>query len=240
MPPVDLHKLAPSDLPESIARQFRELDGTVGRVALIFPVRVWANWDGHNLERLSDVMKDVVLPNGHVASASGHTSLFAAMLRSIAHDGPISTVAAIIGVVLMVVLLFRNARSSALVLLSLAVGVVWMGGAAALLHMKLNFLNFVALPITFGIGVDYAVNVFARIADEPPERHAIALAETGSAVALCSSTTIIGYSSLLIASNGALVSFGKLADLGEAGCLLAALLLVPAVARRRMSAAAKC
>jgi predicted RND superfamily exporter protein len=130
-------------------------------------------------------------------------------------------------------LLFRNLRSSALVLISLAVGVLWMGGAGALMHIKLNFLNFVALPITFGIGVDYAVNIFARLASEPPDRRARALAETGSAVALCSSTTIIGYSSLLIASNGALVSFGKLANLGELGCLLAAILLVPAVARRK-------
>jgi predicted RND superfamily exporter protein len=232
MPPDDVHRLLPADLPEAIARRFRETDGTVGRVALLFPVRVWANWDGHNLIRLADVTKNVTLPSGHVASAAGHTSLFAAMLRSIAHDGPIATLAAMIGVVVMVVLLFRNVRSSAMVLLSLGVGVVWMGGAGALLHMKLNFLNFVALPITFGIGVDYAVNVFARIADEPPERHARALAETGSAVTLCSSTTIIGYSSLLIASNGALVSFGKLANFGEIGCLLAALLLVPAVSAR--------
>jgi predicted RND superfamily exporter protein len=154
------------------------------------------------------------------------------MLRSIAHDGPIATLAAMIGVSLMVLLLFRNLRSAAMVLLSLGVGVLWMGGMGALLHMKLNFLNFVALPITFGIGVDYAVNIFARIANEPPERHAHAIAETGSAVALCSSTTIIGYSSLLIASNGALVSFGKLANFGEIGCLLAALLLVPAVSVR--------
>jgi uncharacterized protein len=232
MPPADLHRLTPADLPDGIARRFRELDGTVGRVALLFPVRVWANWDGHNLIRLADVTRDVVLPNGHVASAAGHTSLFAAMLRSIAHDGPIATVAAILGVALMVVLLFRNLRRSAMVLLSLAVGVLWMGGAGALMHMKLNFLNFVALPITFGIGVDYAVNIFARLAGEPRANHAHALAETGSAVALCSSTTIIGYSSLLIASNGALVSFGKLANLGEVGCLLAALLLVPAAIKR--------
>jgi predicted RND superfamily exporter protein len=232
LPPADLHALTPADLPDSIARRFRELDGTVGRVALLYPIRVWANWDGHNLIRLADVTSNVVLPSGHVASAAGHTSLFAAMLRSIAHDGPIATVAAIIGVVVMVLLLFRNLRSAGLVLFSLAVGVLWMGGAGALMHLKLNFLNFVALPITFGIGVDYAVNVLARLATEPPDRHARALAETGSAVALCSSTTIIGYSSLLIASNGALVSFGKLANLGEIGCLLAAILIVPALSRR--------
>jgi predicted RND superfamily exporter protein len=117
--------------------------------------------------------------------------------------------------------------------LALFVGVLWMVGAAAAMGLKLNFLNFVALPVTLGIGVDYAVNVFARLTKERPEDHARALAETGSAVILCSSTTIIGYSSLLVASNGALRSFGKLADLGELGCLLAALLLVPTVAHMR-------
>jgi hypothetical protein len=120
-----------------------------------------------------------------------------------------------------------------LVLLSLVVGVIWMGGAGAALGLRLNFLNFVVLPVTLGIGVDYAVNVFARLEKERPENYPRALAETGSAVMLCSSTTIIGYSSLLIASNGALRSFGKLADLGEIGCLLSALLLVPAIARAR-------
>ena len=59
-------------------------------------------------------------------------------------------------------------------------------------------------------------------------------------MALCSTTTIIGYSSLLLSSNRALQSFGKLADLGEVTCLLAALLALPALAlwtRRRPSAA---
>lgn len=229
LPPADLRALTPADLPESIKRQFRGKAGTVGRVALLFPVRVWANWDGHNLIRLADIMKNVALPDGTVVSAAGRTTLFAAMLRSVAHDGRTATAIALTAVAVTVIVLFRNIRISALVLLSLAVGLLWMGAAAALLGLKLNFLNFVTLPITFGIGIDYAVNMFARIASEPVERHPRAIAERGSAVALCSSTTIIGYSSLLIASNGALVSFGELANLGEAGCLLAALLLAPVV-----------
>jgi predicted exporter len=238
-PPDDLRKLTLADLPAPVVRRFQEVDGTVGRVAMIYPVRVWANWDGHNLIRLSDVIKNVRLPGGSVVSAAGHSSLFAAMLRSIASDGPTATEAACIGVVIMVTLLFRSALNIGLVLLSLVVGVIWMAGAGAALGIRLNFLNFVALPVTLGIGVDYAVNLFARLDHEKPERYAHALAETGSAVALCSSTTIIGYSSLLIASNGALRSFGKLADLGEVGCLLSALLLVPALAAvRRASSSA--
>jgi len=133
------------------------------------------------------------------------------------------------GVALLVAILFSNIRSTVLVLTSLLTGLLWMGGAGGALGLRLNFLNFVALPITLGIGVDYAVNIFARLGAEPAAGRARALAETGSAVALCSTTTIIGYSSLFMASNGALRSFGKLADLGEVGCLLAALLFVPSI-----------
>ena len=52
---------------------------------------------------------------------------------------------------------------------------------------------------------------------------------TGGAIFLCSVTTIIGYGSLLIAHNKALVSFGALAILGEVACLLAALAVLPSL-----------
>ena len=54
-------------------------------------------------------------------------------------------------------------------------------------------------------------------------------ASTGGAVALCSLTTIIGYSSLLLAKNRALFLFGAVAVMGEVSCLFAALLALPAV-----------
>ena len=60
------------------------------------------------------------------------------------------------------------------------------------------------------------------------------MAGTGAAVALCSLTTIIGYSSLLSSSNPALRSFGVVADLGELVSLAAALLVLPLLVRRRM------
>jgi uncharacterized protein len=228
-PPPDLRRLTIQDLPEAIARPFREVDGSLGRVALIYPIRAWGNWDGHALIRMADTFKDVPLPDGRLVSAAGNSSMFAGMLRSISRDGRLATEVALGGVALLVVILFRRVRSAVLVLASLLAGMLWMGGAGAALGLKLNFLNFVALPITLGIGVDYAVNIFARLGAEPAGSGARALAETGSAVALCSTTTIIGYSSLFIASNGALRSFGKLADLGEVGCLLAALLFVPSM-----------
>ena len=103
-------------------------------------------------------------------------------------------------------------------------------------HVKINFMNFVALPITLGVGTEYAAQLWSRLRqpDSPPL--ADVLAETGSAVALCSLTTVIGYSTLLLSRNHALKSFGIIADLGEITTLFAALLGMPVlvVAARRM------
>ena len=94
---------------------------------------------------------------------------------------------------------------------------------------KINFLNFIALPITFGIGVDYAVNIFSRYREEGDASLDKVIRDTGGAVLLCSFTTVVGYGSLLIASNQAFVSFGWLAVIGELTCLLAAVFAMPAI-----------
>jgi hypothetical protein len=229
-PPRDLRPIQPVDLPDSIIRHFRERDGSVGRVVLVFPQPGhFEGWDGRVLLRMQELISSVKLPNGKVVEAVGYPMVFASMLKSIADDGPRASLLALIGVCALVAVLLRRPRGIALVLGSLFVGVIWMTGAADALGLKFNFLSFIAVPVTLGIGVDYAVNVYARLRHESPEDFARALGETGSAVALCSTTTIIGYSSLLTADSGALQSLGKVANLGEVGCLLAALLVVPAV-----------
>jgi predicted RND superfamily exporter protein len=113
------------------------------------------------------------------------------------------------------------------VLASLCLGVLWMFGAMGAFAIKLNFVNFVVLPITFGIGVDYAVNLYQRYREHDDVEKA--LASSGGAVALCSSTTIIGYAALIIADNQAIQSFGLTAVIGEIACLSAALLALPAL-----------
>ena len=56
-----------------------------------------------------------------------------------------------------------------------------------------------------------------------------AVASTGGAVTLCSLTTSLGYSSLLIAKNRALMLFGVFAVAGEVSCLSTAVIMLPAV-----------
>jgi predicted RND superfamily exporter protein len=105
-----------------------------------------------------------------------------------------------------------------------------MVATCAVLGLKVNFLDFVALPITLGLGVDYGINM-AR-----PRADAIAtLRASGAAVLVCSVTTMIGYGSLLVSDNLAIRGFGRASLIGEVATVLAALVLVPAIlaVRRR-------
>ena len=135
---------------------------------------------------------------------------------------------ALAAVCILVAVVFRKMGPILMTCGSLLLGVAWLVGAAAAAQVRVNFLNFVVLPITFGIGVDYAVNIVQRYRLEGPGKMARVIRETGAAVALCSATTVIGYASLLVADNRALRGFGLLASLGELCCLSAALFALPA------------
>ena len=154
--------------------------------------------------------------------------MIADMLEAVAHDAPRAAAGSILGVLLLLLISFRNLKASLVVMASLLAAVLMMGGGMALFDIKLNFFNFVVIPITIGIGVDYAVNIYQRYHLEGRGSVGFVIRRSGGAVALCSLTTIIGYCALIIAQNAALTSFGWMANIGEFACLFTAILSMPA------------
>ena len=166
---------------------------------------------------------------GRPARVAGGPALSADIIASMEHDGPLASGLAFAGVALTVLLLFRWGIATPFVIGSLIVGVLWLLAISVFAGIKINFVNFIAFPITFGIGVDYAVNVMARYLRDGGRSVAAAVKGTGGAVALCSFTTIVGYSSLLVAKNVGLFLFGVLAVVGEITCLVTAIIVLPSV-----------
>ena len=202
--PTTLSVVTDGDLPLEVKRPFVETDGTIGRVVLVYHDEHVSVWDGRNLMRIADIIGEIPLDDGTIVRSSGHAVIFAAMIRSIVHDAPLATGASLLGVSLLVIALARSRAGAALVVGTLIAGVLWMLGTAAWFGVRTNFLNFIALPITFGIGVDYGINIYLRYRLEGRGRVGRAVRATGGAVALCSLTTIIGYAALLVADNQAL------------------------------------
>ncbi|HEY3816627.1 MAG TPA: MMPL family transporter [Polyangiaceae bacterium] len=221
-----------SDLPDTFTMGLRERDGTVGRTVLVYPKPGHLLWEGPPLatfvSRLREAAATDVPPGGRPARLAGSLALSNDILESVRRDGVLASVGAFCGVMIVVLLLLRVSRATPMVLGSLLLGVLWLAGGMMALHIKINFANFIAYPITFGIGVDYSVNMASRWELEGRGSMAEVVRSTGGAVTLCSLTTITGYSSLLLAENRALFLFGLLAVLGEVACLSTAVLVLPA------------
>jgi len=228
-PPDDLAQVTPQDLPKSLLEKFTEKDGRIGYLISIRPANSLDEWNGHDLIRFANAVRELHLPDGETVTTSGASVIFADIVESIETDGPLVTVIAAAGLIIMVVLLVGRNRRAVAVLAGTAAGTLLMVACCALLGLRVNFLDFVALPITLGLGIDYAINVAHRHDTEEIPDPITTLRTSGSAVFVCSLTTMIGYGSLLVSDNLAIRGFGTASLIGEVTCVLTALVLVPAL-----------
>jgi len=227
--PAQLAPIDIADLPDPIARPFIDHDGVRGRIVYIVPTAGESVYNARYLERWANAFRETRLPNGEVIYGSGDPVIFADVLQSIREEAPKAILLSFLGTLAVIFLAFRGSKNGLLALSVLALGLSWLIAFLYVEQIKLNFLNFVTLPISIGVGADYALNIMKRReltadADLPK-----ALVETGGAVVLCSLTTMLGYVALMFSMNGATESFGLTAAAGEVTTLLAAVLLLPAI-----------
>ncbi|MEO7328163.1 MAG: MMPL family transporter, partial [Minicystis sp.] len=196
-------KVTLDDVPDHIGRLFKEKDGKVGRLVLVYPSLTTTSAHGRKQIGFARSLRATAAAADPKAMVAGMLILSADIIESITRDGFTATSLSFVAVALLTALVIGSLRHAGWVIGSLMMGTLWMGGALGLWALKLNFVNFAVLPITFGIGIDYAVNLYERYRELGPGHAAEALASSGGAVALCSLTTIIGYSALLVADNQA-------------------------------------
>ena len=195
---------------------------------LVYPPETGVSvWNGRDLLRIASVLQNIKLDDGKVIETSG-------LGGGVRVDDPIDPEGrpdrhhrvADRGARSSSLFTMRPAAAALMALGTLMFGVLLMMGGAGWAKVHVTFLNFIALPITFGIGAEYALNVVSRFREERDISRAVV--STGAAVALCSWTTIVGYGSLLAAQNQALQGFGLMAIIGEVACLSAAIIALPA------------
>jgi uncharacterized protein len=226
-PPAHVDRIAETDVPSELAWPFTEQDGTRGRILLATTGAGFDLWRTDDLDRFVGSFRALHLGTDLVVG--GNAFVQHDIVRSVDSDGPRATAVAAIGAVLVVLLVLGATRQAAVTLLCAASGVFLLLTVASFFGLKINFLDFVALPITIGIGIDYAVNIAARHRVEGPGSSGRIVMAAGPAVALCSYTTVVGYASLLLSVNQGIRSFGLAALIGELTCLGGALALAPAL-----------
>ncbi|RYZ04970.1 MAG: hypothetical protein EOO73_21490 [Myxococcales bacterium] len=222
--------LTPADLPEAFAAGLRERDGTIGRSVLVFPKVGGGTWQSERLAAFTRDLRQAAAAAG--AIAAGPLLLSSDLADALRSDGPRVTLLSFLCVLGICVAAFgvysKQAWAfSALSIGTLLLGVSFMLGLLSWSGAKLNFSNFVALPITFGISADYSINMLRRF--QSGDESEAGLSNASGALAMCSATTVIGWGALLLVENQALFSFGVFAISGELASLVAATLALPAV-----------
>lgn len=139
-----------------------------------------------------------------------------------------------LAVILLYLLIeLRSARLAGLAVLPLVGGAVWTVGWMGILRLELNLANLVLLPLLIGIGVDSGIHLVARYAEGKERGFGLIATNTGLAVVASGLTTGVGFASLLVARHHGIWSIGAVLSIGITCVLLAAVIALPALARRR-------
>ncbi len=226
-PPANLRALQFSDAPPELSWPFVEQDGTVGRLILLKGSPRFKTWMVDDRLAFAREIRALQLPAN--AKIGGESLVIADIINVMERDAPILILVALLGAIGTIGFAVGFGRYGVVTLFCGALGITAMIAVCALLGIRVHFLDLIALPITIGIGIEYAVNIATRDREDGHLGPRHVMEQTGGAVALCSFTTMVGYGSLLLSSNGGIRAFGLAAMIGEVTCVVAALVVGPAM-----------
>jgi predicted RND superfamily exporter protein len=225
-PPDGLRAITDADVPIELAWPFVERDGTRGRLVVL---RGASRLDSFNVDHRREFAartRELKLPV--FAVAAGESLIVSDIIETMEADAPKMILFALLGSMLAVFFVIGFRRHGLVTIACGLAGVVVMIAACAVVGLPAHFLDLIAVPITIGIGIDYAVNLSARDRLDGERGPAYLLRTTGATVLLCSYTTTVGYGTLLLSANGGIRAFGLAALLGELACVAVALIAAPA------------
>lgn len=176
-------------------------------------------WDVANMERFAAAMRRVDpevtgVPLTHLES-----------IRDMRNGFAFAALLALAAVVVIMLIDFRNVRDTLLAVLPLLIGGTWLGAAMGLLGIHFNLANFFSVPILIGIGVDDGVHMVHRFREG--NFNARVFGSTHRGVFLTSTTSMIGFGCLALASHRGLQSLGLVMALGCLALLASSLVILP-------------
>lgn len=137
-----------------------------------------------------------------------------------------------LGVVLAIVLLSHRGsiRATTLTFAPVLLGATWCLGVWGLLGRPLDIFALAVLPVLAGLGVDDGLHVL-HVARRHGDDLARAAGEAGRGIVLTNLTTCAGFASLVVSDVPGLRNGGLLIAVGNLFCLVATLVVLPALAQ---------
>jgi predicted RND superfamily exporter protein len=213
-------KIRVEDLPEQYAKQFLEQGGSRNLV-FAYPVKS-ATIDKQGMLRFNERMAQIS------PKITGWVPVLVSWTEDVENGSKKAAAFIFLVVFAVMVITFRSFRYAILAAVPLLAGMIWLLGIYPLLGLKLNAINIAVIPLVIGMGIDFGIHIVHRFRVEKDLETVFLF--TGKAVFLSALTTMIGFGSLaLIGSFPSIASIGAVLFLGIATCLVATMVLLPAL-----------
>ncbi|SEQ82390.1 hypothetical protein SAMN05421690_10026 [Nitrosomonas sp. Nm51] len=134
---------------------------------------------------------------------------------------------AFIGVIVALLILLRNIKSTVLVLLPLLLAALFTGAVTVFLGLPFNFANVIALPLILGIGIDCSVHMVHRSRNNGEAYENLLHTSTTRAIYYSALTTMAGFGSLIFSQHQGTASMGLLLLVGVVLTLVCVLVILP-------------
>lgn len=215
----------PEDLPSVFRARFMSKDGK--------GLAVYSNpkeniWDAEHARTFSEEVRGVDPgATGLAVSVYEHMRMIKeGFTRASLLSGSLVLVVLLVG--------FRRLHDALFALLPVFFGFLWMLGLMGVANIDFDVANVVTLPLILGIGVDAGAHMMHRWRESADAHGGVAelddlIRGTGAAVLMASTTTAVGFATLMIGDYGGMKTLGLSMTVGVIGCLFAAVLVLPAV-----------
>jgi hypothetical protein len=162
--------------------------------------------------------------------ATGHPVTHLDFTHKIHRGFAQATAFAAIAVLLLVLLDLRRLRELGIAVAPVVVGGGWTALFIWATGIEFNYASIMALPILIGCGVDFGINLAHRARQEESARRAVRT--TGKAIGISAATALLGFGTLMLSDHWGAKSLGIILVFGIAACLVAALVVMPALVER--------
>lgn len=186
------------------------------------------------LEEVNDVLEETPAPPGIKAEVTGSFATTVVMQEQTVPDMEKTSMYSLVGIIFVILLLFRSIKYSGISLMAILFGNVWTFGILGTFHMTMSSISAGVLSMIMGIGIDFGIQIVARFRQELKRgRYDEAMVATICGVTVPMLTTtiaaLIGFRAMSLGRLTMMAEMGTIMSLGVFLCMVAAMTIVPSL-----------
>ena len=190
------------------------------------------------VKSLNNILTIVPKPTGIKANIAGNTIAQTVVREQLGSDTSRTSMFSMIGIIIILLLLFRSPKYSFIPLTTIGIGIVWAFGYLGLIGMGMSSATSGVISMIMGIGIDFGIQTVTRFRQElksAKKKNKIesAMVITLNNVIIPMATTtlaaLIGFKAMSMGKLTMMAEMGTMMSYGITACFLAAITVVPAL-----------